>query len=212
MADCKPWLSNRLDITILQNEKYADTWSVWEKRRWLAGIKGASCTGELKVQPRLDFQRDDDIHIFGYTADSGDVARAEGMAEHWPDLKTEFPLIERGLTKAACLAMIERAGIKPPLTYAQGFPNANCIPCVKATSPRYWALVRHHYPSQFERMVRLSRELGVRLARIDNERVFIDEIPLDHPMTKAMAPDCDFLCSLSEQDFMASENREGGDA
>lgn len=204
MEDCKPWLSNRLDITILQNPKYADTWAVWEKRRWLAGIKGASCTGELKVAPRLEFQRDDDIHIFGYTADRADVARAEGMAEYWPDLKTEFPLIERGLTKAACLAMIERAGIKPPLTYAQGFPNANCLPCVKATSPSYWSLVRHHYPEQFDRMVKLSRDLNVRLARVDGERVFIDEIPADHPMTEATAPDCDFLCSLAEQDFSTS--------
>jgi hypothetical protein len=200
MADCEEWFGK--EITILQNPKYADTWAVWEKRRYLAGIAGAPCTGELKVQPRLEFQRDDDIHIFGYTADGPDVARAEGMGEHWPDLTTEFPLIERGLTKAACLAMIENAGIKPPLTYAQGFPNANCLPCVKATSAKYWALVRHHYPEQFDRMVRLSRELGARLARLNGERVFIDEIPLDHPMTEAMAPDCDFLCSLAEQDFI----------
>jgi hypothetical protein len=47
----------------------------------------------------------------------------------------------------------------------------------------------------------LSRELGARLARVDGERVFIDDIPTDHPTTEPLAPDCDFLCSLAEQDF-----------
>ncbi len=38
-------------------DEYDDTWDVWEKTRWLAGIKGARCTTELKVRPRLAFQR-----------------------------------------------------------------------------------------------------------------------------------------------------------
>ena len=199
MRDLEEWFGQ--EITILQNPKFKDTWDVWEKRRYLAGIAGAPCTGELKVEPRLAFQRPDDIHIFGYTADGPDVARADAMGENWPDLNTEFPLIERGLTKASCLGMIKGAGIKPPLTYSQGFPNANFLPCVKATSPSYWALVRKHYPEQFDRMVKLSRELDVRLTRIDGERAFIDEIPDDHPVTSPIAPDCDFLCSLAEQEF-----------
>lgn len=209
MRECERWMSNRVGITTLQSEKYSDTWAVWQKTRWLAGIKGARCTTELKVKPRLAFQRPDDIHIFGYTADGPDVARAEGMSEHWPDLKTEFPLIERGITKASCLGMIKGAGINPPLTYAQGFPNANCLPCVKATSPAYWTLVRKHYPEQFDRMAKLSRELDVRLTRLKGDRAFIDEIPLDHPVTDPIAPECDFLCSLAEQEFARSEKVNG---
>ena len=50
-------------------------------------------------------------------------------------------------------------------------------------------------------MVKLSRELNVRLVRIDGERSFIDEIPLDQATVKPIAPECDFLCSLAEQDF-----------
>ena len=209
MADCERWFSNR--ITVLQNPKFKDTWEVWEKRQYISGIKGAPCTSELKVAPRIAFQRDDDIHIFGYTADWRDVARAEALTENWPDLTFVFPLIERGLKKEACLAMTEGAGIKPPLTYALGFPNANCIPCCKATSAAYWALVRKHFPDEFNRMAELCRRTGtdgVRLARIDNVRIFIDEIPLDWPTTEPLAPDCDFLCSLAEQEINKLMTRE----
>lgn len=199
MADCEPWFGKA--VTRLVNPSYSSTWDVWEKRRYLAGVEGAPCTGLLKVEPRVLFQRPDDIHIFGYTADSSDVQRAIAIRENWPELNIETPLIDRGLTKAACFSLITSAGIALPRVYGMGFPNANCIPCVKATSPAYWALVRARFPAEFERMSKLSRELDVRLSRIKGERVFIDEIPADHPTTEAIAPECDFLCSLAEQDM-----------
>ena len=200
-ADCAAWFGR--DITVLRSATYEDTWAVWERRRYLSGIAGAPCTHELKVKPRLAFQRPDDVHVFGYTADARDVARGEALAEHYPDLSLRYPLIERGLTKAACLDMIGRAGIEPPLTYAMGFPNANCLPCVKATSPAYWALVRREFPAEFERMATLSRRLGVKLTRLRGARAYIDTIPADHPVTQPIAPDCDLLCSLVEQDMHA---------
>lgn len=199
--DVEKWIGR--SVTEIASEDYRDTWDVWEKTRWLAGIEGARCTIELKVGPRLAFQRPDDVHVFGYTADGPDVARAARLRATYPELTIETPLIAAGLTKAACLAMIEHAGIEPPLTYAMGFPNANCLPCVKATSPAYWALVRKQFPEQFGRMAALARELDVRLCRIDDERRFIDEIPLDHPVTNPVIPSCDFLCHIAEQDLAA---------
>jgi hypothetical protein len=174
---------------------------VWEKTRWLAGINGARCTTELKVKPRLVYQRPTDIHVFGYTADGPDVERAARLRANYPELTIVTPLIERGITKAACLDMIQRAGIKPPALYALGFQNNNCIPCVKATSPAYWALVRKHFPDKFDRMAKLARELDVRLCRIDGERSFIDDIPHDHPTTNPIQPSCDFLCHIAEQEM-----------
>ena len=123
----------------------------------------------------------------------------------------ETPLIDKGVTKAACLEMVTRAGLKLPLTYAQGFPNANCLPCPKATSPAYWALVRKHYPDRFNRMATLSRELGARLARVKDERVFIDEIPADQPMTNPIVPSCDFLCAIAEMDMSPIRTNETGE-
>ena len=199
MDDCSAWFGQ--EITLLKNPKFKDTWDVWEKRKYISGIGGAPCTMELKVIPRLAFQKPDDIHIFGYTADEADVKRAKELTENWPELKCEFPLIERGLTKASCMSMVEKAGLKLPAIYSFGFPNANCVPCCKATSPDYWAMVRENFPKEFDRMVKLSRKLGARLARVDGERVFIDEVPQDQKLTEPLAPDCDFLCVLAEQDL-----------
>lgn len=199
MADCEAWFGKK--VVRLKSTEYADTWDVWEKTRWLAGINGARCTVELKVAPRLAYQHPEDIHVFGYTADKADADRADRLRQNYPELDIRTPLIERGLTKAACLDMIERARIKLPPMYAMGFQNNNCIPCVKATSPAYWALVRKQFPEHFDRMAKLARELDVRLCRINDERRFIDEIPMDHPTTNPIQPSCDFLCHIAEQEF-----------
>lgn len=199
MMDCERWLGRR--VTRIRSVDYDDTWDVWERRRYLAGIDGAPCTVELKVKPRLLFQLPDDIHVFGYTADGPDADRALRLRENYPELTIRTPLIERGITKAACLSMIRHAGIALPPMYAMGFHNNNCIPCVKATSPNYWALVRQQFPAEFERIAKLSRELGVRLCRINDERRFIDEIPADWPTTSPIQPSCDFLCHIAEKEL-----------
>lgn len=202
LAECEEWFGR--SVTRLKSEDYTDTWDLWEKRRWLSGPKGALCTVEMKVIPRLAFQRLDDVHVFGYTADGPDVKRAALLRANYPELQIVTPLIDRGLNKAACLSMIQASNmVTVPPMYALGFSNNNCIPCVKAQSPNYWALVRQEFPAQFERMSALSRGLGVRLCRIKGERSFIDEIPLDWPVTEAIAPSCDFLCHIAEGDLNA---------
>lgn len=206
MGDCEAWFGQ--PVIVLKNDKYADTWDLWEKRKYLGGIAGAPCTGALKVEPRLEFQRPDDVHVFGFTNDAADIRRAKLIRENHFDLTVRTPLIERGLDKAACLAMIQGGGVKEPVTYAMGFPNANCMPCVKATSPNYWSLYRQQFPEGFARMVELSRRLDVRLTRINDERIFIDEIPADWPVTQAIAPACDLLCGAVQQEiskFKAAE-------
>lgn len=50
--DCERWFGQ--PITYIASDRFADTWDVWEKRRFLVGPHGAPCTGELKkaVQQR----------------------------------------------------------------------------------------------------------------------------------------------------------------
>ena len=200
-ADVMRWLNR--SVTILKSETYDSVPEVWAKRRYMAGINGAICTTEMKVMPRLAFQRPGDIHVFGYTADARDVVRFAALWGNYFVLLARAPLIEAGITKAGCLALIESAGLVLPRSYAMGFPNANCLQsgCVKATSPDYWSLYRHHFPEGFARTAAYSREIGCRLTRLNGERAFIDEIPADHPMTNPVAPACDFLCHLLEKDL-----------
>jgi 3'-phosphoadenosine 5'-phosphosulfate sulfotransferase (PAPS reductase)/FAD synthetase len=207
-ADSEAWFER--PVQLLSSSEYLDTWHVWEDRRYLAGISGAPCTAALKKAPRIEFQQPGDIHVFGYTAEEKD--RRDLLRKNNPDLTCTFPLIDRDLDKAACLAMVQNAGIALPVMYGLGFHNNNCIPCPKATSPRYWAAIRKHFPEQFERMAKLSRELNVRLVILSREKVdgktknvrgFIDEIPADCPTTDPIAPACDFLCHIAEQDLAA---------
>lgn len=203
MADCTRWFN--APIIRLKSDEYEDCWDVWETTRWLAGINGARCTTEMKVAPRLAFQRPTDIHVFGYTADQRDIERAKQLRANYPELTVLTPLIDAGLDKAATLALVLSAGIELPVPYRLGFHNNNCKTCVKATSPDYWALVRKVYPADFARMAALSRQLSVRLTRINDVRIFIDEIPADWPTTNPIAPACDFLCHIIEQDLGATE-------
>lgn len=199
-ADVMRWLNR--SVTVLKSDKYSSVWDVWQKRRYMSGVAGAPCTAEMKVAPRLAFQRPDDVHVFGYTADAEDVARFERLQETYFELTVRAPLIDSGITKASALEMIQRAGIELPRSYAMGFPNANCLQtgCVKATSPDYWSLYRRHFPEAFARTAAYAREIGCRLTRINDERMFIDEIPADWPMTKPIVPACDFLCALAEME------------
>lgn len=199
LRDCERWWG--VPVIRLHSDEYEDTWDVWERRKFIAGPDGAPCTGILKVAPRLMFQFPDDIHVFGYTSDLTDQTRAKRLAETFFELTIENPLIEAGLDKAACLALVLGAGIDLPIMYLLGFANNNCIPCGKATSPNYWAAIRLHFPNQFWRMVDVSRRLGARLTRIANVRIFIDQIPLDWPTLDPIAPACDFLCQLASQDL-----------
>lgn len=204
-ADCSQWFG--VEILNIKSEKYSSTYDVWRRRSYMSGINGAVCTGELKVVPRLNFQLPSDINIFGYTADLSDVSRAKNLRREYNDLHVATPLIERGLTKQNCLAIIQNAGIELPRTYAMGFANANCLKsgCCKATSPDYWSLYRLHFPENFAQTAALSRELGCRLSRIKGERIFIDEIPADWPTTEPISPACDLLCSLHQPTGAAAD-------
>ena len=94
-----------------------------------------------------------------------------------------------------CADMLRGAGIALPRIYSWGFPNANCIGCVKATSPTYWNLVREVSPEVFRQRAEQSRRLGARLVRVKNQRIFLDELP---PSAKGRRlnsmPECGLFC------------------
>jgi hypothetical protein len=100
------------------------------------------------------------------------------------------------ITKQDCYDILRAEGLRLPRIYDLGYPNANCIGCVKATSPTYWNHVRKMHPAVFARRAEQSRELGVRLARHKGERVFLDELPADavgRPL-KGMDFECGIFC------------------
>ena len=156
LADCERWLQT--PIVVLRDEKYgASTDEVWLRNRYIAGRKGAPCTKILKRELLDKFSRPKDIHVFGFTAEERD--RFDRMIDANAELHAVVPLIDEGLTKADCLAIIDRAGIALPAMYLLGFRNANCIGCPKG-GEGYWNMIRRNFPERFETVASIQDLIG----------------------------------------------------
>jgi 3'-phosphoadenosine 5'-phosphosulfate sulfotransferase (PAPS reductase)/FAD synthetase len=192
--DLEQWYGT--EIVRLRSEKYANIDEVFEARSYLAGINGAPCTFEAKVVPRLNFQLPSDTHYWGYTSDKRDAKRWRIMQTEYPLLKQRSPLVDIGMRKTDTHAYLADHGIRRPYVYEIGMPNGNCLCCVKASSPNYWAHQRKYFPLVFARRAAQCRKYGAKLTRINGVRIYIDEIPLDWPTTiKDNFGGCGFHCA-----------------
>jgi hypothetical protein len=196
IRDCEAWFDH--PVIQLRSTKYVDTWDVFKSRRYIVGPNGALCTVELKKKLRQEFQRFDDIQVFGYTADVGDVKRAKRFRTQNPEVDLRTPLIERDLRKADCLGLIDRAGIELPAMYQLGYTNNNCIGCPHG-GIGYWNKIRRDFPDTFARMAETEREVGASCIHDETGHVWLDELEpgrgnhADEPNVE-----CSLLCAAAE--------------
>lgn len=203
--DLEQWYGK--EIVRIRSARYATIDEVFEHRKYLSGMNGAPCTGEMKFAPRMDFQLPSDTHFWGYTADTLDAKRFDRMVEDYPFLKQRSPLVEMGIKKKDTHAILKQHGIRRPWVYEIGMPNGNCPGCVKSSSPRYWALIRQWFPEVFWRRDAQCRKFGAKIVIIGREkgpdgkmrniRCYPSEIPLDMS-TKVRGADfggCGFHCN-----------------
>lgn len=200
LADCQRWFNH--EIITLKSEKYEDTWAVWDASNFIVSQHGAACTGLLKREPTYSFAEPDDILVFGYTVEERD--RADRFREQNFEITLETPLIEAGLSKSDCLAMIERSGIELPRMYKLGYHNNNCIGCPKG-GMGYWNKIRRDFPEVFERMSVLQRRLGSGSGfwreRDTGLRIMLDDLdPSRGNHDEEPNVECSLFCHLAEQD------------
>jgi len=193
LHDVEKWLGREIEFA--ENPRYPSQSAVdvWQKRKFMSGVAGAPCTVELKKRARQIWEESNkpDWHVLGFTL--------EEQQRHDRFVLTErdnvIPvLIDEKMSKADCYMFLAKHGIKPPRIYSLGYPNANCIGCVKATSPTYWNHVRKVHPNVFEQRAKQSRELGAKLVRVNNERIFLDE--LSPTASGKPMKNLDFECGL----------------
>lgn len=199
LADCERWFG--IPIHVLRSDEYKDTWDVWERERFIMSFRGAPCTGELKRAPAYAFQLPDDELVFGYTMEEG--KRAARIREANPETTVHTPLIERGLTKGDCLAMIDRAGIEIPAMYKLGYNNNNCIGCPKG-GKGYWNKIRRDFPEVFDRMATLQRKLvsAAFWKETDGSYLYLDELdPERGNHVNEPNIECSLMCAIAEQDM-----------
>lgn len=194
--DVAAWLG--IEIEHARHPLYpnASAVEVWDRRNAMVFPHGAPCTVHLKKEARQHWEKvaRPDWHVFGFTAEERDRHDRFVLTERENVLPI---LINAGMTKQDCTDLLYANGIAPPRVYAEGYPNANCIGCVKATSPTYWNHVRATRPEVFTARAEQSRRLGVKLCRVKDQRIFLDELDPSAkgaPLKRLRMPECGIHC------------------
>lgn len=196
LRDCEEWLG--LPIESVVNPAYPDCSieTVWADRKYVKGPQGFPCTHHLK---RIARQKWENLNphqwiVMGFTV--------EERKRHDRFVLTErsnlLPiLIDLELTKDDCFDIVQAAGIELPEIYKLGYPNANCIGCVKAGSPTYWNHVRKVHPDIFAKRVEVFREHGVRVVKVKGEFIPLHDLDPNaqgRPLKTLKMPDCGVFC------------------
>ncbi len=200
LKDVEDWIGRK--IIIAKNTKVSTTSAkeVWARRKYMSGVTGAPCTIELKKEARYQFEKTHkiDYHILGFTVD--EWKRAKRFKEYESDNLIPI-LVSELLTKEDCFEILHKAGIKLPEVYSLGFPNANCIGCVKSSSPTYWNLVRKYFPDVFEDRAKQSRKIGAKLVIRKGKRIFLDELLPSDKGGKIKNWNCSTFCENNKHNF-----------
>lgn len=204
IKDCEKVIGT--EVEILRSEKYEDVTDVIRKRRFINSPHGAPCTGLLKKAVRKKWECEqyaagvsDLCYVWGM--DANEARRVDGIRRNFPELRHEFPLVDRGLTKDDCHALLERLGIKRPIMYDLGYSNNNCVGCVKG-GMGYWNKIREDFPDVFQSRAKLEREIGRSCIR----GVFLDELdPEAGKMSKPVLEDCSILCYITANEMKGED-------
>lgn len=202
LADCETWFGR--SITVLRDTKYnASTVEIFRRRRYMAGRNGAPCTKYLKRELMDSYGKPNDVWVLGYTAEEQN--RLDAFLDANGDRRVLTPLIDRGLGKSDCLAMVQRAGIELPMMYRMGYQNANCIGCVKG-GEGYWNKIRRDFPEQFEELALVQELIGPSAYLFRDRKTGVRYSLRDLPPNKGRYQDepnieCGVLCELAERDL-----------
>lgn len=204
LKKCEKWFNQ--SIKIIQNEKYEGSiYNVFEKNKYIVGVAGAPCTRFLKKEVRKKYEQLNDIQVFGYTAEEQD--RVDRFIDANNDVKLWSILIEKGLTKEDCLALLNRAGIELPEMYKLGYKNNNCIGCVKG-GLGYWNKIKIDFPIQFNKMAELEKKIGAKILKLKDERIWLSDLPENvGEYFSEKSVECGIFCQLAENDI--KENISG---
>lgn len=195
LRDVSNWLNIQIEQAVNPRYPSGSCVEVWEDRQYMSGVAGAPCTLELKKHARRVWESKNEFEhmVLGFTL--------EEKERYWnfrdnEDSRILPVLIDAKITKKKCYEIIKQAGIELPRIYSMGYPNANCIGCVKATSPTYWNHVRTMHPDVFAARAEQSAEIGAKLVRVNGKRILLKDLPPDakgKPL-KNMDFECGIFC------------------
>jgi hypothetical protein len=193
MADVENWIGYKIIKATNDNYPSADIVDVFDRVKYMSGVGGAPCTRELKKEARYQFEKNNriDWHVLGFTIDEWERQKRFNEYERGNTIPV---LITELITKKDCFKIIEKVGIKVPIIYSLGYPNANCIGCVKSSSPTYWNLVRATFPEVYDARAIQSRRIGCKLVKRKGKHIFLDELLETDRGGKIKSYECGIFC------------------
>ena len=192
LHDCEKWFGQ--EIEILQSD-LKNVENACLKCGFVNSPYGASCTTILKKRVRKQWERkqtEDITYVWGF--DLQEKNRAQRLFTSMPEFDHYFPLIENNITKQDAHGIMQKAGIKRPYMYELGYPNNNCIGCIKGGAG-YWNKIRIDFPDVFEKRAKMERVIGGKVFK----EFYLDELPENFGRDqKIIIPDCGFFCEVPE--------------
>jgi len=192
LDDCQKWIGKK--IFRVTNSSFKNIDDVFEKKKYLSGHYGAPCTTELKRKVRLMYSTVNDLQYWGFTLE--ERQRSENFSQRNPQTINKYPLIEYGIKKQDCLALIKEVGIELPAMYKLGYDHNNCIGCVKSGSPKYWNMIRRDFPEVFNKRAEQERKFKYRLCKVKGEPVYLDELDPNEVEHTDLDISCDLGCQM----------------
>ena len=195
LKDVEKWIGQKIEIATNSKFPSNSIIDVFNESKYMSGNAGAPCTVALKKEARYLWEANNEFEflVLGYTLEEKKKRHDKFILSERENLLPV--LIDLGLTKNDCFKILEEARVRLPEIYSIGFPNANCIGCVKASSPTYWNLVREKFPEVFKQRAEQSREIGCKLTRVKGKRIFLDELSLSAKGNKLKNYiDCGIFC------------------
>ena len=188
------------EIKILKSKKYDTVQDCILAARAFRNIHNNfyPCTNWLKKRVRKEWEaehKDYEItYVWGF--DVEEKRRAERTVQSNPQTEHEFPLIDMGLRKVDVHGLFERTfDFKRPLMYDMGYPNNNCVGCVRG-GMGYWNRIRKDFPDVFQARAELERKIGNSILK----ECYLDELdPNRGNMNTEIFPECGIMCYLAER-------------
>jgi hypothetical protein len=191
--DCEKWLGQK--ITRLQHS-LKTVEDACRRAGCVTMFHMAPCTKYLKKETRQIWEKQNPgrhTYIWGY--DQNETGRMERLLSAMPEYDHEFPL--KDLSKENAHALLAAAGIARPKMYDLGYPNNNCVGCLKGYRG-YWNKIRKDFPEVFAELAAMERRFGHSIIK----GTFLDELKQDAGRCEPIVAECGIACEIISKEIV----------